>query len=94
MGDNTFASPLAAMLASPRTTTVREILFNVEQDEESSVFIASWDEPKGKGGITTQGRDLTELQAMVREAVLCHFKRADAPNRFQFVFGADTLSNE
>ena len=46
---------------------MEEIVFNVERDEESSSFVASWDEPGGKGGITTQGHDLSELQAMVTQ---------------------------
>ena len=53
---------------------MNEIFFKVERDEESSVLVASWDEPGGNGGITTQGHDLSELQAMVREAVFA-FRR-------------------
>jgi hypothetical protein len=52
---------------------VSEITFNVERCEESGVLTASWDEPDGTGGIATQGHDLTELQQMVKDAVLCHF---------------------
>jgi hypothetical protein len=43
-----------------------------ERDEDSGVLVAVWDAPEG-GGITTQGRDLKELQEQVRDAVRCHF---------------------
>jgi predicted RNase H-like HicB family nuclease len=44
----------------------------VEQDEETGVFVASWDDPSG-GGITTQADTLEELDGAVREAIRCHF---------------------
>jgi predicted RNase H-like HicB family nuclease len=62
---------------------MEEIVFNVERDEESSFLVASWDEADGNDGITTQGKDLSELQAMVREAVLCHFDEGKAPERIR-----------
>jgi predicted RNase H-like HicB family nuclease len=71
--------------------TMREIVFNVERDEVSSSFVASWDEPDGNGGITTQGQDLSELQAMVREAVLCHFEEGKAPERIRLHFVSDPV---
>jgi len=70
---------------------MNEIVFNVERDEESSILVASWDEPDGKGGITTQGKDLSELQAMVREAVLCHFDEGKAPERIRLHFVSDPV---
>ena len=51
----------------------KDITLVVEKDEDSGWFVASWDDPRG-GGITTQGKDLAELQANVREAVLCYFE--------------------
>jgi predicted RNase H-like HicB family nuclease len=50
-----------------------EITFVIGKDRESGWFVASWDNPAG-GGITTQGKDLAELQANLKEAVQCHFK--------------------
>jgi len=70
---------------------MKEIVFNVEHDEESSCLVASWDETDGNGGITTQGRDLSELQAMVREAVLCHFDQGNAPERIRLHFVSDPV---
>jgi predicted RNase H-like HicB family nuclease len=50
-----------------------EITFEVERDEQSGWLTASWDAPRRQGGITTQGKDLRELEQNVREAVRCHF---------------------
>jgi hypothetical protein len=74
-----------------RNQHMKEILFNVERDEETSVLVASWDEADGNGGITTQGQDLSELQAMVREAVVCHFDAEQAPERIRFHFVSDPV---
>ena len=52
----------------------KEITFVVEKDDDSGWFVASWDDPAG-GGITTQGKDLAELQCNVKEAVECHFNQ-------------------
>lgn len=70
---------------------MKEIVFNVERDEEAACFVALWDDPHGKGGITTQGHDLSELQAMVREAVLCHFDEGKAPKHIRLHFISDPV---
>jgi len=57
---------------------MNEILLVVERDEETGFLTASWDDPSG-GGITTQGKDLSELQTNVREAVRCHFDNGKSP---------------
>jgi hypothetical protein len=57
-----------------RRPGVKEITLTVERDEETGRLTASWDAPRGQGGITTHGRDLRELEANVREAVRCHFE--------------------
>lgn len=54
-----------------------EIVFTVEEDAEGG-FSASWVDPCG-GGISTQGEDLGDLQAMVQDAVLCHFDEGEVP---------------
>jgi hypothetical protein len=61
---------------------VEEITLTVERDEESGLLVASWNAPRG-GGITTQGKDLTELEADVHEAVLCHFGRKQTPSKIR-----------
>jgi hypothetical protein len=62
---------------------VNEIVFQIETCEESGVLVASWDAPEG-GGITTQGKDLRDLQDQVTDAVRCHFEAADTPRRIRF----------
>ena len=70
---------------------MKEIVFNVERDEESFCLVVSWDETDDSGGITTQGHDLGELQAMVREAVLCHFDEGKGPERIRLHFTSDPV---
>jgi predicted RNase H-like HicB family nuclease len=68
-----------------------KIILQVEQDESSGWYVASWDAPEGEGGITTQGHDLQELQANVREAVRCHFGTEQMPREIQLHFIADPI---
>lgn len=68
-----------------------EITFKVERDETSGVLVASWDDPLGVGGITTQGGDLRELQDMVKDAVLCHFDEGEAPAKIRLHFVNDAV---
>lgn len=70
---------------------MKEITLTVERDEERGWFVASWDAPRGKGGITTQGRDLRELQDNVREAVRCHFGNGKTPPRIRLHFAEDPV---
>jgi hypothetical protein len=65
-----------------------EILFKVESDD--GVLVASWDAPGG-GGITTQGKDLRDLQDQVTEAVHCHFDEGEIPHRIRLHFVADPV---
>ena len=67
---------------------MNEITLIVERDEESGWLTASWDAPEG-GGLTTQGRDLTELQVNAAEAVRCHFDEDKAPRRVRLHFVQD-----
>ena len=68
-----------------------EIAFNIWQDEDSGVFTASWDDPSGQGGITTQGDDLKELQEMVKDAVACHFDEGEIPRTIRLHFVKDLV---
>ena len=56
---------------------INEIMFEVERDAQNGGLTASWDAPRGKGGISTQGKDLSELEHNVREAVRCHFENGN-----------------
>jgi hypothetical protein len=62
---------------------VEEITLRVEHDPESGWLVATWDAPGG-GGITTQGKDLRELQDQVQDAVRCHFDPPEVPRRIRF----------
>jgi hypothetical protein len=77
------AATLCAMKPAP------EITFTVERDEESSLLVASWDDPSGQGGITTQGGDLRELQDMVKDAATGYFRAAGGRCRA----GCDCISS-
>jgi predicted RNase H-like HicB family nuclease len=61
----------------PIAFCMERLEFKIEQDEESDVFVASWDDPAG-GGITTQAKSLAELHSAIQESVRCHF--ADRPS--------------
>jgi predicted RNase H-like HicB family nuclease len=69
---------------------VDEIVFQIEMSEESGFLVASWDAPEG-GGITTQGKDLRELQEQVTDAIRCHFDPPDIPRKVRFHFIADPV---
>lgn len=69
----------------------QEITFKVEEDDESEMLVASWNDPSGHGGITTQGADLKELQEMVNEAVRCHFEEAERPRKVRLHFVTDPV---
>jgi predicted RNase H-like HicB family nuclease len=68
-----------------------EITLQIQHDEESGWLVASWDAPDGSGGITTQGRDLRDLQQQVTEAVAAHFDEGMAPRRIRLHFVSDPV---
>ncbi|HXM43221.1 MAG TPA: hypothetical protein VN924_18435 [Bryobacteraceae bacterium] len=68
-----------------------EITFQVFNDEDSGRLVASWDAPDHSGGITTQGRDLQDLQQQVSEAVETHFDQGQAPHRIRLHFVNDPV---
>lgn len=69
---------------------MQEIFFNVERDSDTGWLVAFWDDPAG-GGITTQGRDLHELQDEVQDAVVCHFAGQPIPRQIRFHFVHDPV---
>ena len=54
------------------------VQFEIEQDEDADMFVASWDDPAG-GGITTHARSLPELYSAIQESVRSHFAYRTAP---------------
>jgi predicted RNase H-like HicB family nuclease len=86
---NRCESQHAAVLS--RVSRMKEITFNIERCEESNAFVASWDDPDGHGGITTQGHDLQELEAMIKDAVRCHFDPGAVPDSIRLHFKTDPV---
>jgi predicted RNase H-like HicB family nuclease len=70
---------------------MNDITLTVERDEESGWYTAHWDSPDGSGGITTQGKDLADLQANIREAVHCHFENGTTPRVIRLHFITDPV---
>lgn len=66
---------------------MEEIIFQVETSD--GAFVALWDAPGG--GITTEGKDLRELQEQVTDAVRCHFDAGETPRRIRLHFVADPI---
>jgi predicted RNase H-like HicB family nuclease len=69
---------------------VREITFTVESSEDGG-FVARWDDSPGRGGITTQGDTLAELQRMVADAVNLYFEGGDRPRGVRLHFLKDPV---
>lgn len=67
---------------------MEEIIFQVETSD--GAFVTSRDAP-GRGGITTEGKDLRELQEQVTDAVRCHFDAGETPRRIRLHFVADPV---
>lgn len=70
-----------------------EITLKVERDEKNGWLVACWNDPVGKGGITTQGKNLRELQDMVKEAVQCPFGEKDLPKIIRIKEGSHKLNS-
>lgn len=68
-----------------------EIVLQVVWEEEPGRLIATWDEPDGQGGITTQGEDLRDLQEQVKDAVSAYFDEGGAPRRIRLHFIGDPV---
>ena len=62
-----------------------EITFTVKPCQETGGYIARWDDPLGRGGITTQGDTLNEIQDMVADAVQGYFEPEEKPQRVNCV---------
>jgi len=69
---------------------VDHITFQVRLCEESGWLVASWAAP-GAGGITTQAKDLRELQERVLDSAQCHFEPGEVPRLIRFHFITDAV---
>lgn len=68
-----------------------EITFTVEPCLETGGYVARWDDPLGRGGITTQGDSLNELQEMVADAVQGFFEPDEKPQQVRLHFVKDPV---
>jgi predicted RNase H-like HicB family nuclease len=68
-----------------------EITLQVVNDEDSGYLLASCDAPDNSGGISTQGRDLQDLQQQLNDAVETHFDEGQAPHRIRPHFVNDPV---
>jgi predicted RNase H-like HicB family nuclease len=58
-----------------------EVTSTMEPCHETGDYVARWDDPLGRGGITTQGDSLNELQEMVTDAAQGFFEPEDKPQQ-------------
>ena len=65
-----------------------DLRFEVSTCPETGGFVARWDDPAG-GGICTQGETMTELEAMVRDAIGGYFAEREKPRRVSLHFLED-----
>ncbi|OYW30260.1 MAG: hypothetical protein B7Z47_03795 [Chthoniobacter sp. 12-60-6] len=68
-----------------------EIIFAVEPCLETGGYVARCDDPLGRGGITTQGDSLNELQEMVGDAVQGFFEPEEKPQQVRLHFVKDPV---
>ena len=68
-----------------------EMVIVVERCPDSGQLVASWDEPSGKGGISTQEAYLREVQEHVDDAVRCHFEPGPIPKSIRYHFVWDPV---
>jgi len=70
---------------------VDEITISIATCEDSGVLVASWDDPRGFGGITTQAERLGDLERNIREAVAVHFEPGELPRHLRLHFVDDPV---
>jgi predicted RNase H-like HicB family nuclease len=68
-----------------------EIIFNVTPCDETGGYVARWDAGAKKGGITTQGETLAELEEMIADAVAGYFEGTKPPLRVRLHFAEDPV---
>ena len=83
-------------MAAPRqnrryTWCVEEITISISSCAETGTLIASWDDPRGFGGLTTQAEKLSDLEENIREAIAVHFEPDELPGRVRLHFESDPV---
>jgi len=70
---------------------VDDITITVSCCGDTGTLVAHWDDPSGRGGLTTQAERLSYLEANIREAVEVHFEPLELPSRIRLHFGNDPI---
>lgn len=70
---------------------VEGITISISTCAETGTFVASWDDPRGFGGLTTQAENLSELERNIWEAVSVHFEPDDLPKHVRLHFVDDPV---
>ena len=70
---------------------VDEITISISTCEDTGLLVASWDDPGGCGGITTQAERLGDLERNIREAVAVHFEPGELPRHLRLHFVDDPV---
>jgi predicted RNase H-like HicB family nuclease len=70
---------------------VEEITITISTCEDTGVLVASWDDPTGSGGLTTQAERLSDLERNIREAVAVHFEPGEQPKHLRLHFVDDPV---
>ena len=58
---------------------------------DSGTLVASWDDPRGLGGLTTQAERLSDLESNIREAIAVHFEPEELPRKVRLHFVDDPV---
>jgi len=70
---------------------VEEIVLNISRCAETGALVASWDDPSGFGGLTTQAYKLSELEENILDAIAVHFDPEELPSRVRLHFVDDPV---
>ncbi len=71
--------------------SVEGITVTISTCGETGTLVASWDDPRGFGGLTTQAEKLSELERNIREAIAVHFEPDDIPKQVRLHFVDDPV---
>ena len=70
---------------------MKAITIRVSACEETGTLVASWVDPSGSGGLTTQAGKLGELERNIRDAIAVHFDPEDLPHPVRLHFSVDPV---
>jgi hypothetical protein len=70
---------------------VDEITISISTCGDTGILVASWDDPDGFGGITTQAERFGDLERNIREAVAVHFEPGELPKHLRLHFVDDPV---